>query len=116
MKVYDTNNTLSDDSDIVLQKWRDDFQGLYDIPDTETDVFDNGFLLEKLHEKNMLETVYHAVDHSDSPNGYGYDYLNMPFSLEELIKVCGKIKNGKSVGPDLLPNEVLTTESVRFVL
>ena len=71
---------------------------------------------EKLHEKNMLETGYHAVDHSDSPNGYGYDYLNMPFSLEDLIKVCGKIKNGKSVGPDLLPNEVLTTESVRFVL
>ena len=116
LKVYDNNNTLSDDSNIVLQKWRDDFQGLYNIPDTETDVFDNGFLSEKLHEKNMLETGYHAVDHSDSPTGYGYDYLNIPFSLEELIKVCGKIKNGKSVGPDLLPNEVLTTESVRFVL
>ena len=78
LKAYDNYNNLSDDSDIALQKWRDDFQGLYDIPDTETDVFDNGFWLEKLHEKNMLETGYHAVDHSDSPNGYGYDYLNMP--------------------------------------
>ena len=40
----------------------------------------------------------------------------MPFSLEELIKVCGKMKNDKFVGRDLLPNEVLTTESVLFVL
>ena len=34
----------SDDFDLALQKWRDDFQGPDNIPDTETDVFDNGFL------------------------------------------------------------------------
>ena len=50
LKVYDNNNTLSDDSDIVLQKCRDDFQGHYSIPDTETDAFDNGFLSEKLRQ------------------------------------------------------------------
>ena len=50
LKVYDNNNTLSDDSDIVLQKSRDDFQGPYTIPDTETDVFDNRFLSEKLQQ------------------------------------------------------------------
>ena len=29
------------------------------------------------------------------------------FSKDELLKVCNKCKNGKSVGPDLLPNEIL---------
>ena len=79
---------------------------IYNKNNTETDVFDNGFLSEELHEKNTLETGYHAVDHSDTPSGYGYEYLNMPFSLENRIKLCGKMKNGKSVCPDLLPNEV----------
>ena len=74
-------------------------------------MFDNDLLAAKLAEKNALESM---ANHSADADKIGVS--DTPFSMEELNKVCFKMKNGKYVGLDLLPNEVLKTEPIRFVL
>ena len=107
--MYDDVNTLYDDPDIVLHKWKFEFEAWYDIPDSEHDKFDDTFLVDKIADKYALEAENDiATDQSEPFNSY--------FSIDELLKVCNKSKNGKSVGPDLLPNEILKMSSLHPIL
>ena len=42
-KVYGDDNTLCDDPEIVLHKWKSEFEALYNIPDSQNDKFDDTF-------------------------------------------------------------------------
>ena len=109
--VLDIIDAFSEDITTVLQVWHNEFSYLHNIPDRQNDMFDNDFVAAKLAEKNALESMAnHSADADETGNS------DTPFSMEELNKVCFKMKNGKSVGPDLLPNEVLKTEPISFVL
>ena len=108
-KVYGDDNTLCDDPDIVLHKWKSEFEALYNIPDSQNDKFDDTFLVDKIAEKCALEAENDTATEQTEP-------FNSYFSMDELLKVCNKCKNGKSVGPDLLPNEILKMSSLHLIL
>ena len=40
MQVYDTNGAITGDQQTVLQTWKNDFHGLYNIPDNALNLFD----------------------------------------------------------------------------
>ena len=108
-KVYGDDNTLCDDPDIVLHIWKSEFEALYNIPDSQNDKFDETFLVDKIAGKYALVADNDTASEQTEP-------FNSYFSMDELLKVCNKCKNGKSVGPDLLPNEILKMSSLHLIL
>ena len=107
LKVHDGSDGFSEDLNVVLGTWRSDFESLYNIPDGDNDVFNEQCLGDILAEKNRLETQSASFESAD---------FNEPFTIEELDKVCQRLKNGKALGPDMLPNEVLKNEGIRPLL
>ena len=61
MKVYDDNGNVCDDNNSVFEKWRTDFNGLYN-PSNENDYdqtfYDNILQHKRLLEDNMLDPLY----------------------------------------------------------
>ena len=90
------------DVNLVIKKWRSDFEQLY--ANTTRDNFDNSF-----KKQELLELESNSVENDNLP---GYNTLNCKISLEELQKVINKSKNGKAVGLDGIPNELLRHEIV----
>ena len=43
MQVYDSNSEKTNDTKEVLDKWRSEFETLYNIPDSENENFDGDF-------------------------------------------------------------------------
>ena len=110
MQVYDETGNKTSDENYVLDKWKNEFSNLYNMPSELNSSFDGDFykrILSSLSEIKRFE-----LDNSDA-NSLSY---NTPFTLEEMNKICTHIKQGKSVGPDMIPNEVLRHVGVRALL
>ena len=97
--VKDGSNNLVDNIDDVLNVWRTDFENLYNLNDQGCTLFDDTFLSSTLAEKERLESL-----NCDSIEQIWYNNM---FTVEEMDKVCNKLKEGKSTGPDMIPNTVL---------
>ena len=114
MKVYDENgpeggNTIPDEN-YVMNKWKEEFYSLYNMPSELNSNFDAVFyndIMSQLPDIKIFEL--------NNENANNLDY-NSPFTMEELDKVCNKLKCGKSVGPDMIPNEVLKHTGIRTLL
>ena len=111
MEVYDsTSSNKLYDTEEVLNKWRTDFETLYNIPEDEHANFDGDFydnILSNVSDIKEWELI--------NQNANDVDY-NQPFVSAELDKVCERIKTGKAVGPDFIPNEVLKQDGLRTLL
>ena len=68
-------------------------EALYNIPDSQNDKFDDTCLVDKIAEKYALEVENDTATEQIEP-------FNWYFSMDELLRVWNKCKNGKSVGPD----------------
>lgn len=103
-ECYDDQGEISSDEKLLKQTWYKEFKNLYN-PDSDPDfdaAFKNEAINQKLHlERMMLDPLY-------IPN----TFLNSQINEEEIRKVVYKTKNGKSVGVDELPYEVLKNENV----
>ncbi len=70
------------------------------------DMFRENILNMKDHkERSMQDPLYNANTN-----------LNKPISLEEIKKVVSKAKNGKAVGMDNIPNEILKCQPITGAL
>ena len=117
MQVYNENSTNPDlkvsDPDAVMNKWKDDFYGLYNIPidSNQESKFDEEFYT---HISTILPGIKaYELDNEIANDEYAY---NAPFLLDELDKVCRLLKNSKAAGPDMIPNEVLKQDGIRSLL
>ena len=109
MKVYEEDeNAYGTNPDDVLNVWKRDFENLYNISDSDNCDFDDDFLNQVLNEKIALE--------GRVPEQPELNTLNINFSLEELNKVCNKLKSNKATGPDSIPYEVLKNENIRVLI
>ena len=108
-KVYGDDNTLCDDPDIVLQRWIFEFEALYDIPDSKMTNLMISFWLIKL-QKNMFWKLKMILPLNK------LNLLTHIFVMGKLLKICNKCKNGKSLDPDSLPNEILKMSSLHLIL
>ena len=104
MKVKTEENSYSTDIKTVLDKWKNDFSGLYN--QRQTDNFDNTFLEESREQKDFLEENMSNVN----------EVLNRPLEFGEIEVVIAKLKKRKATGLDNIPNEVLKNNSVMIVL
>ena len=92
------------DSSFVDSTWTRDFSNLYNAQNTQDfdyQFYDNMLQHKRLLEDNMKDPLY---DETRS--------LNIPISRDEIEKVVFRAKNGKSVGPDKIPYEILKFPSV----
>jgi hypothetical protein len=92
MEVYDNNNNIVIDLPNVLNKWKSEFENLYNFH-PEPGNFDDDFYLECM---SNLET-----DNQDY-----FRELDNDITIDELRKVINHTRNNKSVGLDNLPFEV----------
>lgn len=96
LEVYDEHGNVSNDLPTVLNKWKCEYEELYNF-DTPGGEFDDDFYSETLSELNDLEQVSHDADTE----------LNECISEIEIQRILGKTKKNKSVGMDNLPCEIL---------
>ena len=104
MEVYGEQNEILCDRDNVLRVWQDDFEKLYNDGFEEFNTSDQVTNLKNIlhfQEQQMLEPLYNEA----------FD-INKDISVEEVIQVAVKSKLGKSVGIDLIPNEVLKNRHI----
>ena len=94
----------------VLNRWKDDFYDLYNMPSDANSDFDNEFY-ERVN--SLLPGIKLSEMSNDLHNELDYNAL---FTHDELSKVCSQMKLGKSAGSDLIPNEVLKHEGIRELL
>ena len=108
MEIYNENGEVLTNEKCVLNRWKTDFENIYN--NESVDDFDSAFQREALSHKRLLE------DRMLDPLYDSNAELNRNISFEELEKVLLKAKNGKSVGIDQIPYEILKLDSVKPVL
>ena len=94
--MYDNDNNLNSNEDVVFKKWSEDFQTLYDNSSVYNE-FDEQFYENIIREKDFLEG--HMLDPLYEENLF----LKKILSLEEVESVVMAAKSGKSVGIDKIP-------------
>ena len=104
MKVY-IDNIVTDDLNIVLCKWKTDYELLYN----QCNVNDYKFIEFVAQELNNYEySMHYDMNISFESNAM----LNEPISLCEVDNAISKLKPNKSPGVDLIPNEILKQKSL----
>ena len=108
MQVYDDHGAVKCDRDEVLNKWKNDFKNLHNMPEDATSEFDEEFYAWAKLRKQCLE---------NQPDfNTAFSNLNIDLSMDEIHLVCSRLKSKKAVGPDRIPNEILMNSSLHGVL
>ena len=114
MEVYDDSNTnistKTNNQQAVLNRWKNEFHDLYNMPDDVQETFDNSFYDEIM---SQLPTIKQRELTNTDSHDVAY---NNPFTLEEIDKIRCKMKTGKAVGCDAISNEVLKNEGIRELI
>ena len=104
VEAYDENGEILTDETFILEKWKSEFEKLYN--NEGSDEFDTDFHRQCLSHKHLLED--RMLDPLYESNGE----LNYNVSLEEIDRIIMNSKNGKSTGIDKIPYEVLKFPAV----
>lgn len=109
MEIYDNDGEIIIDEQIVLEKWKEDFQNIYNMDDSATD-FNCDFQRylsnhRVLLEERMLNPLYNENEQ-----------LNSIITVEDIRRLVSRTKNGKSCGIDNIAYEVLKSVNVIYVL
>ena len=104
MKVHD-NNGFSTEPNVVLNRWKDDFNSLYSPPE-EGLHYDEEFY-------NHVMRMRHEYEINDTETN---DMVNSDTSYDEIGKIVCKAKNKKAMGIAFIPNEVLKHKTVIIAL
>ena len=108
MEIYGQNGEILTDENIVLETWKQDFENLYNNGDGND--FNTDFHREALSHKLLLE------DRMLDPLYISNPELNHNITITEIERLVMNAKNGKSVGIDCIPYEVLKFPPVIQVL
>lgn len=103
LKVRTENGFTSNEKE-VLEKWKKDFEHLYNAP--ENPDFNNDFLDRIRNEKENIENNLTETN----------DYINRAISFDEVETVINKLKLNKATGIDEIPNEILKNHSIKLAL
>ena len=104
LEVYDDEGIVTKDLHFVLNKWKKDYENMYNVP-IGSDTFND------THYDNCLAEM-HIFENDDAP---GTD-LNNDITVEEVKKAVQKTKNKKAVGLENLPNEVFKNDiSIKYL-
>ena len=97
------DGTLSDNLTETLGIWKDDFSSLFSRPGYDKNTADYRALITELNEREN-----DCVKPDFEPeNELMFDYMNERILLLEIKKAIDKLKTGKAMGLDGIPNEVI---------
>ena len=97
--VIEDEGQLITDRTQVLDKWSESFKNLYQIDELS---FDNNF------KEYMLQNS----SNKESTGKLGVENLNRELSMQEVKDAIMQSKNNKSVGIDLVSNEILKNDNI----
>ncbi len=101
-EVHDSKGNISTDKKFILNHWKSEYNKLYnDISGDYDERFRENVMNMKDHKDHMQDPLYNANAN-----------LNKPISLDEIKKVVSHAKNGKAVGMDNIPNEILKCQPI----
>ena len=105
MEVYGENQNIITDQEQVLNKWKSEFERLFNLqPDPGQ--FDDDFYNECITELNAQPTVH--VAH--------FPELDHDIQIDEVIRVIKHARNNKSVGIDNFPYEIFKNAGSEQIL
>ena len=108
MEVYNADQSITCDSEKVLEHWRKEFENLYNT--SVVNEHDEQF------DKEVKDYISHWESVMADPLYVSSVALNANISNQELCKVISKLKNNKAVGSDCIPNEILKCKSILQLL
>ena len=100
LEVYDDDGNIISNENFVFQKWSKEFENLYNL-NRDSQNYDQQFYDKIVREKVFLE------DRMLDPLYEENTSLNASIMRSEVEKVVNRAKNGKSVGFDKIPYEIL---------
>ena len=109
LETYDDTGNVTSDHDTVFEKWSTDFSSLYNPENTE-EHFDQQFYNEILRHKRLLEDSMLDPLYEENVS------LNYTITRSEVEHIVYCAKNGKAVGPDKIPYEVLKHPVITDIL
>ena len=107
LEIEDEDGNITTEVSSVLDKWKNDLKKMFEI---DNNSFNDLFLHNETndlqhHESIMLEPLYRENVE-----------LNHAIDYAEVERQCQHSKNGKAVGCDKIPNEVLKNKVVITML
>ncbi|VDI61569.1 Hypothetical predicted protein, partial [Mytilus galloprovincialis] len=103
MEVYGEDGTILTDDETILNKWKTEFQNIYNTDNAASNFDDEFYRQVSTHksslEDKMLDPLYNANQDR-----------NTTITIENIRRLVYKTKNGKSCGIDSIPYEVLRYE------
>lgn len=108
LEVYNQDGDVCNDVDTVLRKWKSEYSNL--LINNGDPEFDEQFYRQCIVDKDVLEFNMSKEDYLSNI------VLNRTIEMSELIKVLSKVKSGKAMGIDKIPNEVLKVDGLRALL
>ena len=102
--VYDNNNLLCSDPNIVLNKWKSEFEKLF----SNDNIVPDENYKDLLYQKCLLENLSDPDDHNELLNG--------SISYDEIEKVINGAKLKKACGYDGMYNEVIKSSECKHAL
>lgn len=110
--VYTEGGSVPHDPNMILSKWKHDFQHLFN-PDIN--VADESFWNSVDELTREWESEFQCcgnVDNDHEPLSESCDTLNQSVTLDEVRRAIEQSKNGKASGVDNVPNEILKNQKL----
>ena len=104
-EMVKTEDGISSDPDVVINKWQNTFEGLYNPQNINYDkTFYDAALADIARYEN--DPILSIGDN---------DVINGDISYDETVAIIRKLKRKKAVGVDFIPNEVIKCPGINFV-
>ncbi|CAG2209764.1 unnamed protein product [Mytilus edulis] len=110
--IMDDGSVSSNPNDI-LSRWKSEYSKLFS---SEIQQADSGFIEQIQQLNEQLEHEYEALNPSTETIDTDLQLMNDPISLEETKRALQSLKNGKAVGIDNIPNEILKSNNLTSIL
>ncbi len=111
-KARQADGSLSDNINDTLEIWKNDFSTLFSRPGYDKSNHEYTRLIDEL--RNRENSI--SQPDFEPENELMYDFLNEKILMLEIKKALNKLKLGKAVGLDNIPNEVLKSPSLLKLL
>ncbi|VDI18100.1 Hypothetical predicted protein [Mytilus galloprovincialis] len=99
------DGSVSHDPSEILQRWKEEYSKLFSSDNTKVD---SEFVEQLQNLNSQLEREYENLPVNQTyVDNTSTSELNEPISLDETKRALMSLKNGKAVGIDNLPNEIL---------
>ena len=108
MEVHTEKNETSNDPEVVINKWKNEFSTLYNN-------FDKSGTTSATFKENVKQSNINKEQIMSDPLYVANEMLNCNIEIGEIKSVVSNSKCGKTPGVDLLPNEIFKNDNVIHV-